>query len=92
MRSKSNRDAIGAIIEVHQVDGQIQTGFRTCRPSLGSGGSRTVFFGLGNQEAISHVAIEWPSGRRMLMEDLAIDQYHLIDEQVQQTIELGRNH
>src|SRR5262249_9132453 len=61
--TKSNRDAIGAIVHVYQGD-RILT--RQVRAACGylSHSSRTLHFGLGDNAAIDRVEITWPSGLR----------------------------
>jgi tetratricopeptide (TPR) repeat protein/peroxiredoxin len=59
--TKSNRDAIGAVITVKTARGS-----QTCTLQTGSGflsqHSKDVFFGLGETKGPVHAMIRWPSG------------------------------
>lgn len=70
--TKSNRDAIGAVVRLHQK-GKILT-----RQVQSGGGylsqcSRTIHFGLGDQAEIDKVEITWPSGTRQELPDVQIN-------------------
>ena len=75
----SNRDAIGAMIEV-------QTSTRTMRRqvmptrSYLSQVELPVTFGLGEEEAITAINIHWPGGKTQALEPLAVDQQHIIKQ------------
>ena len=73
--TKSNRDAIGAKVE---VDGQAKW------LSAGSGflsqHSKKLIFGLGAKEAVKHVRITWPSGLVQEFAALPVGQTHTIRE------------
>ncbi|MFT5126112.1 MAG: hypothetical protein ACI97B_004765, partial [Verrucomicrobiales bacterium] len=82
--TNSNRDAIGARVEIYSNVG-------VTRPDQIreiDGGSnflgqneRVVHFGLGtNTQAVSQVIIRWPSGAIQHLENLAIDTVHPIVE------------
>jgi hypothetical protein len=45
-----------------------------------SGSSRRVHFGVGDVERIDELVIEWPSGERTVLTDLAVDRMHTIRE------------
>jgi hypothetical protein len=67
--TKSNRDAIGAVVRLHQK-GKVMT-----RQVQAGGGylsqcSRTIHFGLGDQPEIDEVEITWPSGTRQHLENV----------------------
>jgi len=60
--TKSNRDAIGAIVRIY-VDGQVQTRMVRSGSSYLSQSELPVTFGVGRQDQIEKVVIDWPSGR-----------------------------
>jgi tetratricopeptide (TPR) repeat protein len=63
--TKSNRDAVGAKVE---VDGQ--TKWLEAGSGFLSQHSKTLLFGLGEQNSIKHVRITWPSGAVQEFSDL----------------------
>jgi enediyne biosynthesis protein E4 len=56
-----NRDALGAIVELHTPAGT-QTCFHGQRPSLGGGGETACHFGLGPTAEVLSLRITWPDG------------------------------
>jgi enediyne biosynthesis protein E4 len=60
--TKSNRDAIGAIVRIY-VNGQVQTRMVRSGSSYLSQSELPVTFGVGRQDQIEKVVIDWPSGR-----------------------------
>ena len=67
--TRSNKDAVGAKITI-----ETGAGSRSKFVKIGSGflsqSSRRVWFGLGNQDRIPQVKIEWPSGEVQTVCDL----------------------
>jgi enediyne biosynthesis protein E4 len=60
--TQSNRDAIGATVRIH-CQGQQQTRMVRSGSSYLSQSELPVTFGVGKQEEIERVIVEWPSGR-----------------------------
>ena len=60
--TKSNRDAIGATVKVF-VNGQVQSRVVRSGSSYLSQSELAATFGLGQQDEIDRVVIEWPSGQ-----------------------------
>jgi enediyne biosynthesis protein E4 len=60
--TKSNRDAIGAIVRIY-VNGQVQTRMVRSGSSYLSQSELPLTFGVGRQDQIEKVVIDWPSGR-----------------------------
>jgi hypothetical protein len=79
--TRSNRDAIGALVRVYAGD-QILT--RQVNPAGGylSQSSKTVHFGLGNRSTVDRVEIRWPSGFVQKMDACAINMRHEVVEPV----------
>jgi enediyne biosynthesis protein E4 len=67
--TKSNRDAIGAIVRIYH-NGQTQT--RTVRggSSYLSQSELPVTFGVGKRDTIERATVEWPSGRTEELKNL----------------------
>lgn len=60
--TKSNRDAIGARIEVTTDRGTIMR-VLSCGEGFAAQNSRTILFGLGKSNRIEKVIVTWPSGQ-----------------------------
>jgi enediyne biosynthesis protein E4 len=60
--TKSNRDAIGARVKLF-AGGTMQTRFVRSGSSYLSQSELPVTFGLGKQDAVERIVIDWPSGR-----------------------------
>ena len=75
----SNRNAIGAIIEV-QFGDQRQFMRVDSRTGFLSQGTFRVHFGLGQAEKVDRVIIDWPSQKVQTVESLAIDRLHRVKE------------
>jgi hypothetical protein len=78
-KARSNRDAIGAVVQIH-MGKEVMV-----RQVQGAGGylsqsSRTVHFGLGERSAVERVEIRWPSGVRQTIPNPQINQLHPIME------------
>ena len=72
---KSNRDAIGACID---VDGKVK--FVAAGSGYLSQHSKVVHFGLDTQETAHLVVVRWPSGLRQEFHDLAAGHCYQIEE------------
>jgi tetratricopeptide (TPR) repeat protein/peroxiredoxin len=77
--TKSNRDAIGAVITI-----QTEKGRQTRSVQAGSGflsqHSKDVFFGLGASKSRVEVSIRWPSGLVQELRDLPINYRIWVEE------------
>jgi hypothetical protein len=69
--SKSNRDAIGARVEVVTAEGR-QWDRVAGWSGYGCASSRRLHFGLGGATRIGEVRVQWPSGRVTELRDLAV--------------------
>lgn len=76
---KSNRDGIGARIHVVTDYGSQWNQVTT---SVGYAGSSEpmAHFGLGGNTFVRRLEVEWPSGLRQHLQDVAADQYLLLEE------------
>jgi hypothetical protein len=73
--TKSNRDAIGALVKLFIGDEVMVRQVETAGGYL-SQSSRTVHFGLGDRTKIDRVEIRWPSGRQEVVTNPAINTLH----------------
>jgi Tfp pilus assembly protein PilF len=80
--ARSNRDGIGARVHVMAASGEQWNRVTT---SVGYAGSsdRTVHFGLGPDTSVTEIEIEWPSGLRQTLRDVAADRFLTIEEGAQ---------
>jgi enediyne biosynthesis protein E4 len=77
--TKSNRDAIGAVVHLH-TGKEIMT--RQVNPAGGylSQSSKTIHFGLGERTQIERVDIRWPSGKHQTLAKPALNRRHEVIE------------
>jgi tetratricopeptide (TPR) repeat protein len=77
--SRSNRDGIGALVEIETDAGKQWNRGTTC---VGYGGSSepSVHFGLGSASRVSKACIRWPSGAVQVLADLEGRRQHEIKE------------
>ena len=70
--TRSNRDAIGSIVEVRAGN---QTQRQTVMPTRGylSQSERVLTFGLGDRTRVDEVRIRWPDGSTQQLRDVAVD-------------------
>ena len=86
--TESNRDAVGARLVVETASGRRLT--RSVRSGSGfrSQPSRTVHFGLGEEDEIREVKVFWPSGRVDLHQGIPADRLLLVTEGRQDVTEI----
>ncbi len=77
--TKSNRDGIGARIEI-EAEGARQTVTVRGGSSYLSSSDRRVYFGLGKATKIARLTVIWPSGTRQSWENLLPDKFYVVSE------------
>src|SRR6266850_2595537 len=77
--TRSNRDAVGARIEVRTAAGR-QVRVVTAGSGYLSGQSLVQHFGLGNATAVDRISIDWPSGAESAVGPLAGDRRWVVVE------------
>ena len=77
--TKSNRDGIGARVEV-VAGGKRQTAERVAGSGYLSQDDGRLHFGLGASTTVDKVIVHWPSGREQTIEKLAADRILTIEE------------
>ena len=75
----SNRDAVGAKIEIHTTAG-VQYDQVIGNSGWASDNGRWMHFGLADQTSVDKVVIKWPSGATEEINELAVDQKYRIKE------------
>ncbi|MGB6385900.1 MAG: FG-GAP-like repeat-containing protein [Terriglobales bacterium] len=82
--TKSNRDAIGAVITIETEPGSEARTLQVRSLQAGSGflsqHSKDVFFGLGAAKGPLRASIHWPSGRLQELQDLPINHRVWVEE------------
>ncbi len=77
--TKSNRDGIGAVVRVTSAGGKqwqtVHSGSSYCSPS-----DLALTFGLGKDAVASAIEIEWPSGARQKLTNVAGNQRLTVKE------------
>lgn len=77
--TSSNRDAIGARVEVKAGS---NTWFRQVMPTRSylSQSELPLTFGLGSNTKVDSVTVDWPDGSRQQLGPLPVDQQHIIEQ------------
>ena len=70
---KSNRMGIGASIRLTADNGSIQYNHVTTSTGYASASDARVHFGLGSSKLAKEIQILWPSGRKQVLRDVAVD-------------------
>jgi hypothetical protein len=77
--SKSNRDGIGARVEVFAA-GKRQTAERVAESGYLSQNDERLHFGLGAATVVDKLIVRWPSGREQALENLTVDRVLTVEE------------
>jgi len=77
--TKSNRDGIGARVEV-LAGGRRQMAERVAGSGYLSQDDGRLHFGLGAAVRVEKLTIHWPSGREQMLENLAADRILQVEE------------
>jgi hypothetical protein len=77
--TRSNRDAVGAVVRVHAGGGVMVRQVQAAGGYL-SQSSAALHFGLGDRGAVERVEVRWPSGRRQTLRNPAINRLHRLTE------------
>jgi hypothetical protein len=67
--TRTNRDAIGAEVKLTLQSGRVEYGMVTTTASYQSAQPKRLFFGLGKEEAVRSIDINWPSGIRQTVQN-----------------------
>lgn len=78
--TESNRMGIGAKIRVTTADGLVQYNHVTTSVGYASSSDSRVHFGLGANAAAKEIEINWPSGVRQVLHDVAADRVVAVTE------------
>jgi hypothetical protein len=78
--SRSNRDAVGARVELRLDDGTLQTQVALAGSGFSAQNDLTLHFGLGTGRAVAGVSVVWPDGVRAEFGALAAGRRHVLVE------------
>jgi len=78
--SASNRDGIGTRIKLTGESGQVQYNHTTTSVGYASSSDKRVHFGLGPDKSIREIELQWPSGKRQVLRDVAVNQLLRVKE------------
>jgi hypothetical protein len=78
--TKSNRDAIGALVLI-SAGGREQTAVRRSTTGYLSQNDPRIHFGLGDAQVVEKVEIRWPSGAVQVLENVEAGQILKIEEE-----------
>lgn len=77
---RSNRDGIGAMVQVTGASGRKQWNRVTTATGYASSSDRTVFFGMGADSSAHAIEIQWPSGAVQRLANVACGRYLTVEE------------
>ena len=77
--SKSNRDAVGAVVRLSTPEGTQSRMVKTGSSYL-SQSEMTLTFGIGKRDKADRVVVEWPSGRVEEHKNVAAGDYECLEE------------
>ena len=77
--TKSNRDGIGAKVTITSVSGRQWNTVRS-GSSYASESDRALVFGLAQDQQVKSIEVAWPSGSKQTFNNIAANQFLIIDE------------
>ncbi len=78
--TESERDAIGAVVEVHTSDNQVFKQWVTAGDGYFASDEPVIDLGLGNTTGIQQVIVRWPSGQQQTFDDIGVGHRYLLVE------------
>lgn len=77
---RSNRDGIGALIHITGASGRQQWNRVTTSVGYGCSSDRTVHFGLGGDDFVKSITVQWPSGEVQTLTNVRADRLVPVEE------------
>ncbi len=77
--TKSNRDGIGAVVRIESAQGK-QWNMVRSGSSYASQSDLALTFGLGADTTVQSLLVEWPSGAKTKLSNIAANQFITVDE------------
>tara|TARA_R110002073_G_scaffold65408_23_gene163448 strand:+ start:12121 stop:15222 length:3102 start_codon:yes stop_codon:yes gene_type:complete len=78
--TRSERDAIGAVVTVVTADSQSWTAFRTAGDGYRVSNEPVLHFGVGHAESLQRVEVTWPSGQTQSFDHVPSNARYLLIE------------
>ncbi|MEQ1529259.1 MAG: FG-GAP-like repeat-containing protein [Methylococcales bacterium] len=78
--NKSNRDAVGATVQLLSATGHGQMKTVVSADGFLSDSDKRIVFGLGGESQVDQLIINWPSGEKQNIKSLQADRYWLVEE------------
>lgn len=66
----SNRDGYGAVVTLETANGLRQSREHRCGEGFAAQNSSTILFGLGGEETVKEITVQWPSGKRQTLKNV----------------------
>jgi len=84
--TRSNRDAIGARVELYRPGQESPQQLRTLRAGEGflAQSSKWIHFGLGDDAAIDRIVVRWPGGEAQTFRGFAADRRYVLTQEITQ--------
>ena len=83
----SERDAIGAVVQVHTPDNQVFKQWVTAGDGYFASDEPLIDLGLGNASGIQQVIVRWPSGQQQTFDDISPGhRYMLVENEPKPTL------
>ena len=78
----TNRDAIGARVELHFVDDWVPPIIKTRHAGGGflSQSSGWMHFGLGSQSSVDRLVVHWPGGEKEAFDEIDTDSFSILEQ------------
>jgi hypothetical protein len=76
---KTNRDGIGTRLEL-VAGGRTQIAQRVAGSGYLSQDDGRIHFGIGSATSVDKLTVEWPSGKRQVLENPGIDRVLIVEE------------
>jgi enediyne biosynthesis protein E4 len=81
--TRSNRDGIGTVVHATTADGTRQMGLVSAAGSYLSSSDKRVHFGLGPNDSVKELDLDWPSGVHQKLTNVKADQVLAVREPAQ---------
>ncbi len=71
--TRSNRDGLGTLLRLTLGSGRSLVRHATAAVGYGGSSDKRVHFGLGGEDRIQRLEVDWPSGLHQVLENLGVD-------------------
>jgi len=78
--TRSNRHGVGAVVRIQSSTTGLQSQTLTVARGYAAGSELVAHFGLGDDETVERLIVEWPSGVKQIFTDLPADFAYVVRE------------